>query len=110
MQRVSLLTLRKVSEAALQSNDVGNEQLLNKTVFWNAGAVYPGGSLLELDVLATSVINALMMEAADSSETSADLYQYTRRSNPEVVTSLVLFLMFYIIIKDNMEVHTNRSF
>jgi hypothetical protein len=34
-------------------------------------------------VLATSIITAMVMEAANTSETSVNYYQTTRRNNPE---------------------------
>jgi hypothetical protein len=47
-------------------------------VFW---VVAPCGLVLE--VLAASIIIALMMEAARTSETPVNFYQTTRRYNPE---------------------------
>jgi hypothetical protein len=53
---------------------------LKNAVFW----VVSPCSLVEIDVsVPASIIIALMMEAASTSETSVNVYQTTRRDNPQ---------------------------
>jgi hypothetical protein len=40
-------------------------------------------SQLDPEVLAASIVRAMMMEAANTSETSVNFYQTTRRYNPQ---------------------------
>jgi hypothetical protein len=49
-----------------------------RSVFWSKFATV-------LEVLAASIIRALMMEAASTSEMSVNFYQTTRRNIPEII-------------------------
>jgi hypothetical protein len=62
-----------------------------------------------LEVLAASIIMAMIMEAASTSETSVNVYQTTRRNNPEDSDLHVLIMRPRNRWEDNIKIYLKKQ-